>query len=88
MVGYENIENKWKEKLELRDVILEMADDLCYGCQMSKYSNYRDKDWVRKYMDMYWKEYPNMGEPQTVLDIINSSKFDEINRFLRNNGNA
>lgn len=87
LLGYECIEKKWKEKLELRDVILEMADDLCYGCQMSEYSSYHDKDWVRKYMDMYWKEYPNISEPQTVLDIINSSKLDEINRFLRNNGN-
>ncbi len=88
LLGYENIEKKWKERLELRDVILEMADDLCYGCLMSEYSSYHDKDWVRKYMDMHWKEYPNISEPQTVLDIINSSKLDEINRFLRNNGNT
>lgn len=87
LVGYENIENKWKEKLELKNVILEMADDLCYGCQMSEYGNYRDEDWVRKYMDMYWKEYPNTCNSEDIIDIINSSKLDEINRFLRNGGN-
>ena len=28
-IGYEAIENKWKDNLELLDVILELADDLC-----------------------------------------------------------
>lgn len=86
LLGYNSIDDKWKDKLELKDVILEMADDLCYGCQMSEYCEYRDKDWVRKYMDMYWKEYPNTCNSEDIIDIINSSKLDEINRFLRNNG--
>ena len=86
MTGYENIEEKWKKNLELRDVIIEMADDLCYGCLMDEYSNYRDPDWVRKYMDMHWKDHPDIHKAETVLDIINSSKLDEINRFLRNGG--
>ena len=30
--GYDAIEDKWKTDLELSNVILEMADDLCYGC--------------------------------------------------------
>lgn len=56
LVGYNAIEDKWKENLECADVILEMADDLCHGCLMSEYSTYRDEDWVRKYMKMHWKE--------------------------------
>jgi len=86
LVGYNNIDDKWKDKLELKDVIMEMADDLCYGCQMSEYGEYRDEDWVRKYMDMYWKEYPNTCNSEDIIDIINSSKLDEINRFLRSKG--
>ena len=42
--------------MELKDVILEMADDLCYGCQMSEFGSYRDSDWERKYIYMRWKE--------------------------------
>jgi len=42
LCGYEAIEEKWKRNLELSDVILEMADDLCYGCQMNEYSHYED----------------------------------------------
>lgn len=59
LLGYDAIDEKWKRNLELKDVILEMADDLCYGCQMTEYGLYRDEDWVRKYIYMYWKEYPS-----------------------------
>ena len=55
-LGFDAIEDKWKENLELSDVILEMADDLCHGCQMSEYSSYRDQDWIRKYVHMQWKD--------------------------------
>ncbi len=53
MVGYEAIDEKWKKNLELHDVILEMADDLCHGCQMTEYGHYTDDAWVSKYMQMH-----------------------------------
>lgn len=56
LLGYEAIGDKWKSNLECSDVILEIADDLCHGCQMSEYSSYFDADWVRKYVDMHWKK--------------------------------
>ena len=59
LVGYDAIEDKWKENLELIDVILEMADDLCYGCLMDEFSNYRDPAWISKYIDMHqYKKNP------------------------------
>ena len=48
-LGYHAIERKWVRGLELRDVILEVADDLCHGCQVEEYSCYQDPAWVRKY---------------------------------------
>ena len=48
-IGYNNIPQKWKTDLQLHDIILEVADDLCHGCQMSEYSSYVDEDWMRKY---------------------------------------
>ena len=56
IVGYKAIEEKWKMNLELKDVILEMSEDLCHGCQMSDFSNYEDPDWIRKYLHMHWKD--------------------------------
>ena len=56
LLGYEAIEEKWKTNLELSDVLLEMADDLSHGCQMSEFSHYSDPDWKQKYMYMHWKE--------------------------------
>lgn len=52
-VGYEAIDNKWKENLELHDVILEVADDLCHDCQMTEYGDYRDEAWICKYIEMH-----------------------------------
>ena len=56
LLGYVAIEEKWKTNLELIDVITEMADDLCQGCRMEEYSEYRDPDWERKYIRMRWRE--------------------------------
>lgn len=52
LVGYNAIENKWKNNLECADIILEIADDLCYGCQMREYDSYRDAVWESKYINM------------------------------------
>ena len=50
LLGYGAIEDKWKKDLELSDVILEIADDLCHGCLMSEYSPYSDMEWESKYV--------------------------------------
>lgn len=52
LLGNEAIEKKWKENLELYNVIQEMADDLCRGCQMREYGYYEDSVWTRKYVEM------------------------------------
>ena len=56
IVGYNAIEDKWKKDLECADIILEIADDICHGCQMSEYSFYHDVPWELKYMYMHWKK--------------------------------
>ena len=72
LLGYNAIDDQWKEDLELSDVILEIADDLCHGCQISEYSHYRDEDWEKKYIYMrrpvrqqpfvfFWKENEENG---------------------------
>ena len=53
MLGYQAIEEKWKKDLELSDIILEMADDLCHGCQIYKHGHYRDPEWEAKYLNMH-----------------------------------
>ena len=50
LIGYEAMEEKWKKNLELSDVIMEMADDLCLWIQMSDKSTYDDPEWLKKYM--------------------------------------
>lgn len=52
LLGYDAIEEKWKQDLELSDVILEVADDLCHGCLMEEFSHYYDPEWASKYMYM------------------------------------
>ena len=50
-LGCGAIEDKWTRNLELRDIILEMADDLCYGCPLDQYHYDRDPRWLRKYVE-------------------------------------
>lgn len=86
LIGYDAIEDKWKKDLECADIIIEMADDICHGCQMSEYSSYHDAHWALKYMDMHWKVPVPQSEDMSAADIINSSALDSINRILRNGG--
>ena len=50
-LGYDAIEEKWKTNLEMMGILLEMADDLCYGCLMCAGEDYVDEDWISKYCD-------------------------------------
>ncbi len=72
LLGYEAIADQWKQDLELSDVILEIADDLCHGCQMDEYSSYYDAEWEAKYIKMrrpvrqkptvfFWKDNEENG---------------------------
>ena len=47
--GLSSIDDRWLEKLELSDVILEVARDLCDDCPMDEYGHYRDGKWLAKY---------------------------------------
>lgn len=49
-LGYDAIEEKWKENLELKDVLLETADDLCFGALPSEgETSNLDETWRSKY---------------------------------------
>ena len=47
--GFSAMDDKWKQDLELYDVLLEMADDLAYGCRMEQMDDYFDQEWIDKY---------------------------------------
>ena len=54
-LGFDAIDERWRKNLELYDVILEIADDLCRGCRIDAYTTDDDPDWVRKYVKAQWK---------------------------------
>ena len=54
-LGMSAIPQKYLDKLELKDVITEIADDLYNDCQMSEYGSYYDEKWVKKYMDFSYR---------------------------------
>ncbi len=52
-----------------------MADDLCQGCQMDEYSHYQDPDWIRKYMNMQWKDEVREALAQTEFIMVKGISF-------------
>ncbi|MDE6518457.1 MAG: O-acetyl-ADP-ribose deacetylase, partial [Acetatifactor sp.] len=70
LLGYSAIADQWKDNLELAEVILEMADDLCQGCRMSEYGTYRDPAWERKYIKMQWKEEKREMQSETTFRTV------------------
>ena len=72
LIGYTAIDRKWKKNLELLDVILEVADDLCHGCQMSEYSHYQDPAWITKYMHMH-----RYHEPKILMELRAEFRTDQ-----------
>ena len=51
-LGYGSIPDYYLEKLELRDMIEEIAADLFDDCRMSEYSDYDDPVWESKYIQI------------------------------------
>ena len=62
-LGMEGIPSKYTDTLELRNLILEIADDLFHDCQMTEYGNYYDPIWDEKYIEMTYKR-TNSAKPQ------------------------
>ena len=53
LLGFHAIEDKWTDDLELYDVLLEMAEDLCHGCPLSASGSFRDPGWETRYVHMH-----------------------------------
>ncbi len=70
LLGYGAIAEQWKQDLELSDVILEIADDLCHGCQMNEYSHYEDPEWEAKYIKMHRPLSQQPAESETVIRLV------------------
>ncbi len=49
-LGLDKIPGKYKEHLELYDLIIDIADDLYKDCPISEYSDVKDEKWERKYI--------------------------------------
>lgn len=54
-LGYDAIPQKYKNDLELHDVIVEIADDLCKDCQIGECSPVKDEVWKSKYIRADYK---------------------------------
>ena len=50
--GLSGIPAKYTEHLELKDLIIEVADDLWKDCRMNEQGGYDDPVWAEKYVDM------------------------------------
>ena len=49
-LGLQGIPQKYLDNLELKEIILEIADDLYNDCKISEYGTYHDEIWEQKYI--------------------------------------
>ena len=52
-LGYEAIGEQWKMNLEMKGILLEVSNNLCYGCEIYEDQDYVDEDWDRKNCEGY-----------------------------------
>ena len=72
LLGFEAIEGRWKENLELEDVILELADDLNRGCELI--DGYRcGEEWERKYVHCTGRK----AGKYKVITLCGSTRFKD-----------
>ena len=50
-LGLQGIPQKYLDNLELKETILEIADDLYNDCKITEYSSYSDEIWEQKYIN-------------------------------------
>ena len=55
-LGLKAIPQKYLDNLELKDIIIELADDLYNDCKISEFSHYHDEIWEQKYI---YSQYPS-----------------------------
>ena len=58
-LGYDAIPDYYLDKLELREIIEEIADDLYKDCRISEYSADRDPVWISKYVEIDYRPENN-----------------------------
>lgn len=55
-LGLKGIPAKYRENLELSDVILEIADDLYHNCRLTESGTYADPRWEEKYVTFTYRK--------------------------------
>lgn len=63
-LGMKGIPQKYLDNLELKEVILELADDLFNDCRISEYGFYHDAIWEQKYIDKTYRPSPKPIDEQ------------------------
>ena len=69
-LGMKAIPQKFIDNLELKDVILEIADDLYNDCKITEYGSYRDEVWEKKYIDKTYKPEPKKEDSECTVILF------------------
>lgn len=69
-LGMKAIPKKFLDNLELKDVILEIADDLFNDCKISEYGSYRDEIWEQKYIYKTYKPKPKDQSAECTIILF------------------
>ncbi len=85
-LGLKGIPQKYLDNLELRDVIMDIADDLFNDCKMTEYSSYHDEIWEQKYIYNTYrskvKEVTAQDKPSNIIVFPDFQKLkDDVEKL-------
>ena len=78
-LGYNSIPDYYKNNVELKDIILELADDMSVSVPISEYSSNKDEKWENKYLYCKYvnKVIEDKNSMEVPISLENFISFDE-----------
>ena len=76
-LGLSGIPEKYLKNLELKNVILEFADDLFNDCKITEYGSYHDEIWEQKYIYKSYRQLKENNRGVYGIFLIRCDDLDE-----------
>lgn len=77
-LGYKGIPHKYIKNLELKSVIMELADDLYNDCKITEYGSYHDEIWEQKYIEKTYVPNKKRSDEEDKFRLVGRGTEKEL----------